>query len=165
MIKLKTLPEKVSQIFQDSLLDEYTASMIYRQGSQWFQNNGFEKAAKFLNAEADAEIGHANGIEQYLTNWNVVYTLPAIPAPENKATFQEWIDLFYKIEANLYDKYEGRAKQIFELGDMSAFGFIQKYVQIQYESVTEYSDMQNKLLGITGGKFELLMLEETLFGE
>jgi ferritin len=71
----------------------------------------------------------------------------------------------YDIEYALYEEYEDTSAKIFKIGDLCVFDFLQDYRVKQKEAVAEYSDMINKLLGVnTGSKFELLMLEENLFG-
>jgi hypothetical protein len=55
--------------------------------------------------------------------------------------------------------------KIFKTGDLCVFDFLQQYRVGQKESVAEYSDKLNMLEGTnTGSKFEMLMLEEKLFG-
>jgi ferritin len=56
--------------------------------------------------------------------------------------------------------------KIFKEGDVCTFDFLQFFRTEQTAAVAEYSDMLNMLEGPdTASKFELLMLEEKLFGE
>lgn len=66
----------------------------------------------------------------------------------------------------LYDLYIESAKDIFDMNELGTFQFLQQFIQIQNDSVIEYSDMLNLLEGVnTDDKFQLLKLEEEIFGE
>lgn len=165
MITPSKLPAVVKEALLARLKDEYTASHHYSQAAQWFRNNGFELAAKFFEAEAVSELEHAKGIERYLTDWNENYSIPVPELLEKPDNFAKWIEASYNLENGLYGKYQKDGFNFFNAGHLAAFTFIQKYIQIQNDSVIEYSDMLNVMMGITGGKFELLLIEEKLFGE
>lgn len=164
-------PIKLSKEIVDLLLprlnDEYAAFYMYRAASNWCQGVGFVKAAAYFKAESDDELVHARGIEDFLTLWNVIPELPKVDKPELE--FGGLVDLIgkaYQIELDLYEAYEDTSAKILKTGDVCVFDFLQKYRDIQVESVGEYSDMLNILEGVdTKSKFELLMLEENLFGE
>lgn len=164
-------PIKLSKEIVDLLLprlnDEYAAFYMYRAASNWCQGVGFVKAAAYFKAESDDELVHARGIEDFLTLWNVIPELPKVDKPELE--FGGLVDLIgkaYQIELDLYEAYEDTSAKILKTGDVCVFDFLQKYRDIQVESVGEYSDMLNVLEGVDAkSKFELLMLEENLFGE
>jgi ferritin len=164
-------PEKLSKEIVDLLLprlnDEYFAFYAYRAMSNWCQGVGFVKAASYFKAESDDELTHARGIEDFLTLWNVIPELPKVDKPELE--FSGLVDAIgkaYQIELDLYEAYEDTSAKILKTGDVCVFDFLQKYRDIQVKSVGEYSDMLNVLEGVdTKSKFELLMLEENLFGE
>ena len=79
------------------------------------------------------------------------------------ASLIDVIEQAYKIEYDLYEKYERSSLDIFESNDVCTFDFIQQFRKIQTESVREYSDMLNMLEGIETTKFNLLLLEDKLF--
>jgi ferritin len=92
--------------------------------------------------------------------------LPTITKPT--LTFSNLSDVIsqaYELEYALYEAYEETSVKIFKTEDLCVFDFLQKYRTIQTASVAEYSDKINVLEGVSlGSKFEMLMLEETLFG-
>jgi len=160
------LPEEVISLLLPRLSDEFKAYYFYRSASNWCKNVGFMKAAEFFAKESTDELAHAKKIEDYLIDWNVVPDLPVIEKPT--LMFMGLTDIIgkaYDIEYALYEEYEDTSAKIFKIGDLCVFDFLQDYRVKQKEAVAEYSDMINKLLGVnTGSKFELLMLEENLFG-
>lgn len=164
-------PIKLSKDIVDMLLprlqDEYNAFYLYRAASNWCQNVGFVKAAAYFKAESDDELTHARGIEDFLTLWNVIPELPNVDKPELEFNgLVNVIEKAYQIELDLYEAYEDTSAKILKTGDVCVFDFLKTYRDIQVKSVGEYSDMINVLEGCdTKSKFELLMLEENLFGE
>jgi len=167
MKKPNKLNSKVVSILEDRLSDEYIASFLYRDASNYLQGIGFYLAAKFFAQESADELAHAHGIEKYLVDWNVHPTLPQIENSDNN--FDGLLDVIergYTLEYNLYESYEKDSVKIFGMGDICTFDFLQAYRSIQTKSVAEYSDFLNLLEGCDcESKFELLLLEEKLFGE
>jgi len=161
------LNSKVVTILEARLADEYTASFLYRNASNYLQGIGFFLAAKYFAKESADELSHAHGIEKYLVDWNVCPVLPQIDSQDNKFDgLPDVIDSAYVIELALYQSYEKDSVKIFEMGDICTFDFLQHYRTIQTKSVAEYSDFLNLLEGCDcESKFELLLLEEKLFGE
>lgn len=162
-------PVKLSQEVVDLLLprlsDEFSAFYFYRAASNYCQNVGYFKAAAYFAKESEDELVHAKKIEAYLTDWNVLPVLPKIDAPEIEFKgLAEIIEKSYKLEYDLYEEYEDTSMKIFKTGDLCVFDFLQFFRTTQKDAVAEYSDMINVLEGTsTDSKFEMLMLEETLF--
>lgn len=163
-------PEKLSQPVVNLLLprlqDEFNAAYFYRSASNWCKNVGYFKAAAFFSKESEDEFGHAKKIEDYLVDWNVTPALPTIPKPTlDFASIEQVIIMAYEMEYDLYENYEDTSMKIFKIGDLCVFDFLQQYRMKQKDSVAEYSDKLNVLEGTnTSSKFEMLMLEENLFG-
>lgn len=163
-------PEKISPeivaFLAPRLQDELNAFYFYRSASNWFKNEGFFKAAAFCSKEAEDELSHAKGIENFLTDWNVMPDMPVIAKPEMKFSSPvDFIEKAYGIEFKLYQDYEDTSAKVFKTGDLCVFDFLQKYRSIQQVSVAEYSDKLNILKGVDANKMNMLLLEETLFGE
>lgn len=159
----KTLPKTSTDIWLNRLKDEFDASQFYAQASIWCENNGFFKASAYYKKEAENERGHAQGIIDYLTGWNCEFTLPAIKSPED---FKDLIDIInkqYGIEDSLRLAYNSDSQTLFS-SDLNSFDKMQEYRKIQDESVIEVSDMINVLEGVEPTKFNLLLLEEQIFG-
>jgi ferritin len=163
-------PEKLSQPVINLLLprlqDEFNAAYFYRSASNWCKNVGYFKAAAFFSKESEDEFGHAKKIEDYLVDWNVTPALPTIPKPTlDFASIEQVIIMAYEMEYELYENYEDTSMKIFKTGDLCVFDFLQQYRTGQKDAVAEYSDKLNMLEGTnTSSKFEMLMLEENLFG-
>jgi ferritin len=157
------LSDKIVKFINDRLIDEYTAHYLYNAAANWCADKNYVKAAKFFAEEASAEIDHANGLQAYLTRWNV---LPDVPKVETNHEFSGLVDIIeqaYTIEYDLYKKYNEISKQILVI-DPSTFDFLEKYREIQNDSVAEFSDLLNALALInTDNLFELLYFEQTYF--
>lgn len=166
MKKPETLSKEIIAFLLLRLQDELNAFYFYRSASNWCTNVGFLKAGAYFEKESADELVHAKGIEDFLVQWNVTPALPSVDKPVLE--FKELprlIEMAYDIEFKLYEDYEDISAKIFKTGDLCVFDFLQTYRSIQTKSVAEYSDMINVLQGCNeSSKFELLMLEETLFG-
>lgn len=167
MKKPTKLNEKIVSYLEKRLADEFTASYFYRDASNYLQGIGFSKAAAYFAKESADELTHAKGIEKFLVDWNVHPSLPQIDAQDNKFDgLHDVIESAYTLEYALYEAYEEDSVAIFKLGDICAFDFLQSYRMKQSQSVAEYSDMLNLLSDCDcDSKFELLLLEDKLFGE
>lgn len=159
----KTLPSDVADILDERIGDEYTAHYFYRNAANWCKNVNYERAAAFFEAEANSELEHAKGLQDYLTQWNL---MPAIPAAPTKKSFESLIDIIngaYEMEYGLFEKYSENQTEIFK-DHPATFNFIQKYVDIQNEAVGEYSDLLNALNLIdVNNKLDVLFFERKYF--
>jgi ferritin len=159
----KTLSEPVATILNERLGDEYTAYFFYRNAANWCKNANYKKAAAFFEAEAAGELEHGKGIQDYLTQWNLI---PVIPAVTTSYVFANLIDIInkaYEIEFNLLEKYSGNQIELAQTHP-ATFNFIQKYVDIQNGEVEEYSDYLNALQLINiENKLDVLYFENKYF--
>ncbi len=163
-VKPKTVAPEVETMLNARLGDEYTAYFFYRNAANWCKNANYKKAAAFFNAEAEGELGHAQGIQDYLTQWNLIPAIPQVPTALNFGGLVEIINKAYDLEYNLLLKYSEDQKMLLDK-DPATFNFIQKYVDIQNGEVEEYSDYLNALeLVNPNNKFEVLYFEQTYFG-
>lgn len=162
-----TIPKKLSddivEILDARIGDEYTAHYFYRNAANWCKNTNYNKAAAFFDAESGSELEHAQGLQDYLIQWNL---LPAIPQAPTRHDFDNPIDIIrkaYELEYNLLQKYSGDQK-MFLNQHPATFNFIQKYVDIQNQSVAEYSDLLNAIELInTDNKLDVLFFEKNYF--
>ena len=163
----KTLSPQIIGLLLPRLSDEFNAFYFYRALSNWCQANGFKIAASYFAKESEDELVHAKKIEDFLNLWNVIPELPSIPKPIYEFTnLADGIFKAYDKEAELYENYESDSNKALEIGDTCVFDFLQFFRNQQVTSVGEYSDMKNILEGIKfGDKFQMLQLEETLFGD
>tara|TARA_R110002126_G_scaffold68046_11_gene172168 strand:+ start:3916 stop:4407 length:492 start_codon:yes stop_codon:yes gene_type:complete len=163
MKKPDTLPKEIVAILLPRLQDEFNASYMYRAASNYCKGVGFEKAAEYFANESADELAHAKKIEDFLVDWNVEFSLPAITQTKPCKNLLEIIEMAYDVENKLYENYEEDSIKVFELGDICAFDLLQFFRGVQLKSVTEYSDMLNILEGVQPTKFNLLLLEDKLF--
>ena len=166
-MKPELLPKPIVDLLLPRLSDEFKAYYFYRAAANWCKGVGFMKAGAFFHNESDDELEHAKKIEDFLVDWNVDPDLPTIMKPQIKfKSLMEVIEKAYELEFNLYEAYEETSMKIFKAGDVCAFDFLQPLRAIQTKSVAEYSDKLNILDGVNvGDKFQMLQLEETLFGD
>jgi len=166
MRKPETLNQNTVNALLTRLNDEFKAYYFYRSASNWCKNVGFFKASEYFAKESADELEHAKGIENYLVDWNVDVLLPTIGQPDS--TYVNLVDVIeraYQLEYSLYQGYEITSQEIISRNEFSTFDFLSKYREIQTKSVAEYSDMLNTLDGVDiRDKFQLLLLEENLFG-
>jgi len=163
MVKPKTLSSDVESILNERLGDEYAAYYFYRNAANWCKNANYKKAAVFFNSETEGELEHAQGIQDYLTQWNLMPAIPQVPTSQKFANLVDIINKAYELEYNLLMKYSDNQKEL-DLTDPATFNFIQKYVDIQNGEVAEYSDFLNALqLVDVNNRLDVLYFENTYF--
>jgi ferritin len=158
------LPEEIFAAFNERIGDEYAAHYFYRNAANWCRNANYKKATAFFEAEANSELDHAKGLQDYLTQWNMI---PAIPAAATSHAFNglaEIIGKAYQMEYALLLKYSQNQQEF--LGTHPAtFNFVQGYVNTQNDAVGEYSDLLNALQLVNAeNKLDLLIFEDKYFG-
>jgi ferritin len=138
------LPAEIVKKLNAKINDEYHAHYFYRQVANYCENVGYLKAAEYFKHEAEDELTHAHDIEKYLTDWNVQPELMSIDVPESVDGLVDAIEKAYNMEYALYEEYEKISMEIFPK-DVCTFDFLQKFRNIQRESVAEYSTFLNQL--------------------
>lgn len=139
------LPQEIVSRFENRILDEYTAHYFYKNAANYCENVGYSQAASYFNDEAEHELVHAKGLQKFLTDWNVQPKLPAISSPVPFSGLVDIIDKAYEIEYNLLEDYNDDTLFFLEKRHLASFNFTSKYVDIQNESVAQYSTLLNKL--------------------
>jgi ferritin len=159
----KKLPDNVINMINERIGDEYTAYYFYTNATNWCKDKNYKKASAYFQAEAQNELEHSKGLQDYLTQWNIIPNLPQVPTNQTFETLIDIINKAYTLEYNLLMRYSKDQQSL--LGIHSAtFNFIQKYVDIQNQSVEEYSDLLNALKLVNWeNKFEVLYFEQTYF--
>ncbi len=155
----------VEAILTAKISREYGHHYFYQIASNWCQGEGFEKAAEYFLKESQEELEHAQKIQRYIVDWNCNPSLN-IMMPEKKE-FSSLIELIqdaYNTEYDLYEMYKKDSVEIFSIGDICTFDFLQYFREAQKDSVITYSDKLSMLSGVNAfDKFNLLMLEQKLF--
>jgi|688.fasta_scaffold227691_2 ferritin len=163
VVSPKRLPKEVEEVLNERLGDEYTAYYFYRNAANWCKNANYKKATAFFEAEYEAELGHSKGIQDYLTQWNLIPHIPTVPTFLNFTSLVDIINKAYEIEYNLLQKYSSDQVEFSQIHPPT-FNFIQKYVDIQNGEVEEYSDLLNALCLIdVNNKLDVLIFEERYF--
>jgi ferritin len=158
-----TLNPQTVKLLIERIGDEYTAHYFYRNAANWCQDKAYKKAAAFFAQEATNELGHAEQVQKYLVDWNV---MPFIPKVEMVPSFTNLIDIInkaYDLEYDLFQKYNTTSATVFS-SDLATFDFLQELRMGQRESVAEYADLLNaaQLVNVANN-FEVLYFENTYF--
>jgi ferritin len=164
ILKPQTLSGDVVTLLTERLGDEYTAHYFYRNASNWCEEKGYLKAAAFFEKEAKDELKHAQKVQKYLVDWNIV---PTIPAVNMQPAFNSLVDIVnkaYQLEYNLFLQYNANSAEIFP-GDIATFDFLQELRIGQTQSVAEYATLLNgaELVDISN-KLDVLYYENQYFG-
>ena len=138
------LPSDISKMLSEKINDEYSAHYFYRQVANYCENVGYLKAAEYFKGEAADELTHAEGLQKYLTDWNVQPELNPIKTPQSVKGLVDAIEKAYEMEYALYSEYEDISGKIFPK-DICTFDFLQHYRTIQRLAVAEYSTFLNQL--------------------
>jgi len=139
------LPSDISNLLNQRLSDEYAAHYYYRQVTNYCENVGYLKAAEYFRGEAEDELKHAEGIQKYLTDWNVEPALFPVEPPQKVIGLVDAIEKAYQMEYDLYEAYEEISMDIFNKKDLCTFDFLQQYRTTQRMAVAEYSTFLNQL--------------------
>lgn len=159
----KKLPKEIVEEIEKRIAGEYNAHYTYRNAANWFRNANYKKAAAFFEAEASYELDHAKMLQDYLTQWNIIPKIHPVNSLKEFSSMVEIIDEAYDVEYNLLLNYSSMQSELNKFHP-ATFNFIQKFVDIQNESVAEYSDLLNALCLIDiNNKLDLLYFEQTYF--
>lgn len=157
------LPSKTIELLNDRIKDEYYAHFLYRSAANWCHDKNYKKAAAFFDADANTELEHAQTIQKYMTDFNI---LPTISKTETEFKFKDLIDIIhqaYDFELKLMKSYNKNSQDVFQ-DDITTFDFLQQFREIQRESVVEFNDLINgsELVDVNN-KLDVLYFEQTYF--
>jgi ferritin len=162
-VELYKLDSETVQILTDRIKDEYIAHYYYRAAANWCQDKNYKKAAEFFNNEADDELTHAKGIQEYMTDFNIIPEIPQAPTSHSFDTLVDIIYGAYRIELALMKEYNKNSQELFT-SDITTFDFLKKYRKFQKDAVVEYNDLINAIdLIDKTDKFQILYFEQTYF--
>jgi ferritin len=161
--KLYKLSDNVVSFLNARIKDEYYAHFLYRAAANWCHDMNYKKAAAFFDADANKELEHAQAIQKYMTDFNI---LPTFSKPEPNHKFDNLVDIIYKayeFELYLMKAYNKDSASVLT-EDLTTFDFLQQFREIQKESVVEFNDLINAAnLVNKNNKFEILYFENTYF--
>jgi ferritin len=165
MLKPVQLPKEVVSELTPRIGDEHKAFYFYKAAANWCFEKGYNRAGKFFQEESADELSHAEILEKFIRDWNVIPELNPIKEPPME--FSGLVDILeqaYEMEYELYEAYEDTSKTVFKIGDLCAFDLLQQFRTIQKDSVALYSDYLNKLELIDpSNKLDLLYFENKFF--
>jgi ferritin len=160
----KTLDASIVSALEARLKDEYTAHLIYKNAANWCKNVGYVKAGSFFEAEAADELTHAQKLQDYMVQWNVLPQIPVATVPNTIKSLIDAINGAYVFEYNLLQSYSQIQLEV-EGMHPATFNFIQEFVDIQNHSVGVFSDLLNAIVLVDyNNKLDLLMFEDKYFG-
>lgn len=143
-MKPYSLEPEIANLLSIKINDEYSAHYFYRQAANYCENVGYLKAAEYFKGESSEELEHAEGLQKYLTDWNVQPIMMQIKSPQEVKGLVDILDKAYMMEYALYDEYEKISAAIL-MKDLCTFDFLQKYRTIQRMAVAQYSTFLNQL--------------------
>jgi len=161
--ELYKLPSKTIKMLTDRLKDEYTAHYFYRAATNWCRDKNYKKAAEFFQKEAKDELKHAQKIQEYMTDFNIIPQIPQAPIDHKFDNLIEIVYGAYKMELGLMKAYNKDSQDLFS-EDITTFDFLTEFREIQKGAVVEYNDLINgSELVDTKDKFQVLYFEQTYF--
>ena len=160
----RTLDPTIVSALEARLKDEYTAHLIYKNAANWCKNVNYKHAAAFFEAEAADELTHAQKLQDYLTQWNVLPQIPVCAVPNTLTSLVDCINVSYEFEYALLQSYSD-LQNAMDGPHPATFNFIQQFVDIQNESVGVFSDLLNGLMLVdVTNKLDVLFFEGEYFG-
>lgn len=162
-VELYKLDSKTIQILTDRIKDEYIAHYYYRAAANWCQDKNYKKAFDFFVAEADDELVHAKGLQEYMADFNIIAQIPQAPTSHSFDSLVDIIYGAYAVELALMKEYNKNSQELFA-SDITTFDFLKKYRKFQKDAVVEYNDFINAIdLIDKTDKFQVLYFEQTYF--
>ena len=160
----KTLDASIVSALESRLKDEYTAHLIYKNAANWCKNVGYVKAGAFFEAEAADELTHAQKLQDYMIQWNILPQIPVATVPNTMKSLIDCVNASYTFEYGLLQSYSQIQLEV-EGMHPATFNFVQEFVDIQNHSVGVFSDLLNALVLVDyNNKLDLLMFEDKYFG-
>ena len=160
----RTLDPTIVSALEARLKDEYTAHLIYKNAANWCKHVNYKHAAAFFEAEAAEELTHAQKLQDYLTQWNVLPQIPVCAVPNTLTSLVDCINVAYEFEYALLKSYSDLQNTL-DGPHPATFNFVQQFVDIQNESVGVFSDLLNGLMLVdVTNKLDLLVFEGEYFG-
>jgi len=160
----RTLDPTIVSALEARLKDEYTAHLIYKNAANWCKNVNYKHAAAFFEAEAADELTHAQKLQDYLTQWNVLPQIPVCAVPNTLTSLVDCINVAYEFEYALLKSYSD-LQNAMDGPHPATFNFVQQFVDIQNESVGVFSDLLNGLMLVdVTNKLDVLFFEGEYFG-
>ena len=163
-MKLLTLDKNCATRLNNRLADEYKACYFYRSAANYCKSVGYDGGYSYFTKEAESELQHAKCIEDYLCDWNVLPELRPIETPQSFDGLVDIIESAYQLELDLHEAYKEDSQNILD-DNTATFTFLQQFLKIQSDSVSEYATLTNKLELIGDDKLALFYFDKEVLGE
>ena len=147
---------------QEALANELKAHLTYRQFSASMQRAGYFGASAFFDKESADEMEHYKDWENFMDDRGDMASVPKTPAAYFKpALLKPALEAAYKMELELGEFYE----EFYEAtSDLTLKVYIQKYIEIQRQSVGEYGDLIARVERCGDNQAALLLFDAELKG-
>lgn len=156
------LDGRVASALQVQMGRELVAALTYKQFSYDFELMGWLGFAKFFSKEEQEELGHSCDFGKFLLDRNIRPTISTVQLPPLLLLTQPYEvfhaalgleKLFWQYIEDLYNLAE-------DADDPDACIFLRKYIQVQHDSVAEYTTLCTKLARATGDIAALQSLDK-----
>ena len=159
------LSEATENDLQLACNEELYASRLYQHISNQLTYLGYFGAASHFKNESDDEISHYRKHVDYLNDRGSVADVPKSPyfstGEPAVESLKDALTLAYEAELSLGKKYEEWYKNALD-EDVTTAQYLLQFLEIQRESVGEYSDLLARLDLCEGNPAALLMIDKEL---
>ena len=156
------LSQAISQLLNDALHAELSAFYLYRNLSNQCQRLGYFGAAKFFASESADESEHAKKIENYFNDRGSVAGLPELPeTADTVSSLEQALTAGYNAELDLNNQYNTWYAQALSK-DPTTAQFLLQFIEIQRQSVGEYSDWLQRLSLVKDNTSGILLIDKEL---
>ena len=162
---MAVISDEMIKMLNYRIQQEEASSRLYLAMSLWLDVNGYTGAAKVWKEYSEEEKTHADWSYKYLTDLNIIPTVPALETP--KSDFKglpEIIVESYRHELEITKQVTEFAKAANSAGDYMTFGIAQKFVDEQINELAKTNTLVDKLKAFGTDKIALRLLDNELAG-
>jgi ferritin len=160
---MAVLNEKMITLLNYRIQQEEMSSRLYLAMSLWLDVNGYTGAAKKWKEYSNEEKAHADWSYKYLTDLNIIPTIPALEEPISEFKgLPEIIMESYKHELKITKQCQEFAKEALSISDFMTFGIAQKFVTEQIDELAKTNTLVDKLKAFGTDKIALRLLDNEL---
>ena len=156
------LTQAITQLLNEALYAELSASYMYRNLSNQCQRLGYFGAAKFFKSESEDESEHACRIENYFNERGSVAKLPELVEDSGSiSSLEQALTMAYQTELGLSKSYSSWYTQALTKCPTTA-QFLLQFIEIQRKSVGEYGDWITRLDLVSDDSCGILLIDKEL---
>lgn len=152
------ISETAAAMINAQISHEIHNEQQYRAFGSWASNLGLKRIAKYFNAQADDERGHAQKFIDYLIECNQQVAIQPIDAPVARfADCAEIADLRFTLESTTTDQIDALMDLAMQEADYGLQDLLQAFCREQKEELAEALRLVS-LVKLSGGSVVLLDL-------